>query len=332
VVADILIVETCTESIPEPRVIHVDDDAASDPGPGNLIVSDPLEDGTEAHPFDSVQEGIDAAEDRDTVLVHDGRYVETIELPGKAITVTAQWLTDPTVHAPSVIDADGLGPAVHCLGGRGRATTLSGLTVTGGRGQAGAAILCEGAEPYFSNCLISGNAALAENGTVVACIDSKPHFVNCTISGNRAGTAGGILGFDHCDAMLVNSIVWANDGPGLVILSGARPEILYSDIAFAWGGLGMLYTDPHFADPGYWDELGTPDDLTDDVWIEGDYHLESGQGRFDVATESWMLDSVNSPCIDAGDPTYPAGGEPQPSGGRINMGLYGGTTQASKSP
>ena len=42
-------------------VLYVDDDAASDPGPGDLNVSDPEEDGTPEHPFDSVQEAIDVA-------------------------------------------------------------------------------------------------------------------------------------------------------------------------------------------------------------------------------------------------------------------------------
>ena len=44
-----------------------------------------------------------------------------------------------------------------------------------------------------------------------------------------------------------------------------------------------------------------------------------------------MIDEVTSPCIDAGDPMSPIGREPFPNGGRINMGAYGGTAEASKS-
>jgi hypothetical protein len=40
---------------------------------------------------------------------------------------------------------------------------------------------------------------------------------------------------------------------------------------------------------------------------------------------------VTSPCIDAGDPASPIGQEPFPNGGRINMGAYGGTAEASLS-
>lgn len=43
------------------------------------------------------------------------------------------------------------------------------------------------------------------------------------------------------------------------------------------------------------------------------------------------IDTEISPCIDAGDPNSPYLLEPQPNGGRINIGTYGNTTAASKS-
>jgi len=67
------------------------------------------------------------------------------------------------------------------------------------------------------------------------------------------------------------------------------------------------------------------------IWIPGDYHLRSQSGRWNEETQTWMLDTVTSPCIDGGDPEMPAGHEPVPNGGTINMGAYGGTAQASKS-
>jgi hypothetical protein len=62
-----------------------------------------------------------------------------------------------------------------------------------------------------------------------------------------------------------------------------------------------------------------------------DYHLKSHGGRWDADHQNWVLDDVTSPCIDAVDPASPVGGEPFPSGGKINMGAYGGTPEASKS-
>jgi len=59
--------------------------------------------------------------------------------------------------------------------------------------------------------------------------------------------------------------------------------------------------------------------------------LKSQAGRWDSDSQSWVVDDVTSPCIDAGDPGTPVGLEPLPNGGIINMGAYGGTAEASKS-
>ena len=98
--------------------------------------------------------------------------------------------------------------------------------------------------------------------------------------------------------------------------------------------------DPLFANPGFWDTNSTPDDPNDDFWVDGDYHLKSQAGRWDTNSQNWpctrlgtgwVIDDVTSPCIDAGDPNSLIGLEPFPNGGRINMGAYGGTVEASKS-
>ena len=64
-----------------------------------------------------------------------------------------------------------------------------------------------------------------------------------------------------------------------------------------------------------------------------DLHLQSPAGRWDPAVGDFVTtDEDYSPCIDAGDPADSVGLEPVPNGDRINMGVYGGTAQASKSP
>jgi hypothetical protein len=52
----------------------VDDDANNDPGPGDPNISDPNEDGSRQHPFDAIQEAINAATDGNTIGVLDGIY------------------------------------------------------------------------------------------------------------------------------------------------------------------------------------------------------------------------------------------------------------------
>jgi len=63
----------------------------------------------------------------------------------------------------------------------------------------------------------------------------------------------------------------------------------------------------------------------------GDYHLKSKAGRWDPSNKTWVQDNVESPCIDAGDPSSDVSLEPETNGGIINMGAYGGTAEASLS-
>jgi hypothetical protein len=73
--------------------------------------------------------------------------------------------------------------------------------------------------------------------------------------------------------------------------------------------------DPLFADPEKYD-----------------FHLKSQGGRWDPMSGNWIVDKVSSPCIDAGSPDERVGLERFPNGGRVNMGAYGGTPEASLSP
>jgi hypothetical protein len=107
--------------------------------------------------------------------------------------------------------------------------------------------------------------------------------------------------------------------------------ITFSNVQGGFPGEGNVDIDPLFVVSGYWDEAGTPGDITEDTWIAGDYHLQSQAGRWDPIGEGWVIDDVTSPCIDAGDPMAPIGEEPFANGGFVNLGAYGGTAEASKS-
>ena len=61
-----------------------------------------------------------------------------------------------------------------------------------------------------------------------------------------------------------------------------------------------------------------------------DFHEKSTAGHFSKGT--WVLDAVTSPAIDKADPASSAAAEPAPNGGRANLGIYGRTGEASKSP
>jgi hypothetical protein len=91
--------------------------------------------------------------------------------------------------------------------------------------------------------------------------------------------------------------------------------VSYTDVQGGYAGTGNIDTDPRFADP-----------------CNRDYHLQSAADRWDPNSETWVTDTNTSRCIDAGNPGSPPADEPEPNGNRINMGAYGGTAEASKSP
>jgi hypothetical protein len=99
---------------------------------------------------------------------------------------------------------------------------------------------------------------------------------------------------------------------------GARTTV-YSSVS-AWSSgtgqdLNSLPQDPLLADPG-----------------AGDFRLKSAGGRWQPGTGE-VFDTVSSPLIDAGNPASMAWTvEPDPNGRRLNIGRYGGTTEASKTP
>jgi len=424
----------------EAAIIHVDDDALADPGPGEPVLSDPYEDGSAEHPFDAVQEAIDAAVSGDTVLILAGTYKgdgnRDLDLRGKAITVRSAEPNDPSLV---IIDCDATADDPH----RGfyfhsyetPGSVLEGLTVTGGYHDQGGGIYCSDcARPTVTNCVFAENRALLGGGMF---IDSSPTLTNCEFSDNSADGGGGLYNdgdASECNPVLTDCTFSGNRAThngGAVYNLGRRAkptlrscEFIGNSVSGGGGGairnnisgsptlINCLFAGNSAATSGGAIRnsnsgntkltnctfsansasngtafASTPDDgdsqspcvlqvvncifrdggdeiYNDDGSVinvtfsnvqdggirgpfpgegnidadprfadsdNGDYHLKSKAGRWDIDTQSWILDETTSPCIDSGDATMALGAEPAPNGGVINMGAYGGTVRASKS-
>ena len=171
---------------------YVDDDAPYDPGPGNPTVSDPDEDGSAEHPFDAIQEGIDAALDGDEVVIQDGTYTgdgnRDLDFGGKAITVRSA-NGDPNL---CIIDCEGAARGLCFCYHETALSVVDGITITNGYDDGdGGAIYCLDAAPTITNCVISYNYA-AHRGGGVCCEQADPAISNCTISQNTAYEGGGV--------------------------------------------------------------------------------------------------------------------------------------------
>lgn len=316
----------------EPNTVMVDDDAPSDPGPGDPNLSDPAEDGTSEHPFDSIQEAIEAAGKGTKIVVGGGLYLERLDLQGKTVQVVAAWLVDPDVKQEPVVDGNGLGPVVTLGNDRDAACLVAGLRIRGGRAESGAAILCKGGSPTIVNCVICGNMSSSEQGSIIECRDSHAVFLNCTVSGNVTESGGAVILCVGSSTAVSNSIVWDNLAQAVAVRSGADPVVIYSNIQGHLTGIGNMDTDPLFAEPGTWLSWSELDDSnTEYLWEDGDYHLSSLRGHYCTVRDSWLAGQAHSGCIDAGDPRSDWTLEPSPNGARINLGAYGGTSQASLS-
>jgi hypothetical protein len=234
-------------------------------------------------------------------------------------------------------------------GGRGGAIASINAEVTLTRSQfianstlVSGAVACRGgARLELSRCLFAGNVCCSNTTAIHA---ATSHFVldRCTFAEN--GPSDGVLDIFEFEgspaaAEITNCIFgdedWRLSKYPNVVVHMAYCNLSQTGLAALSDplvqGEGNITTRPLFVRRGYWDANGTTDDPYDDFWVDGDYHLKSQAGRWDSTSETWVMDEVTSPCIDAGDPMSLIGHEPFPNGGRINMGAYGGTVEASKS-
>jgi hypothetical protein len=142
-------------------------------------------------------------------------------------------------------------------------------------------------------------------GGGIACYISDPIIINNTISNNRAVWIGGGISINISDPIIANTILWddtSGDNSEIGIYPvPSFPVINYCDIQDTlWPGDGNISVDPLFRGPG-----------------RGDFHLMS------IACG----DPLDSPCIDAGDPSifdYLLDCDWGLGGQRSDMGAYGG--------
>lgn len=306
--------------------IYIDPNARLDPGPMDSALSDPNEQGSPEHPFDSIQEAIDVAPAHATLYIAQGVYPENLVMNDKPIRLTGQDPGDPHRLMFPVVSGDGQAPLVQCVDTHDQAT-LEGIVLIPGDSQQDVILEGKSARMVLQNCLLAGFQRPEFHRAVIACEDSQIRLENCTLTDNVLGTQGACMQLTDSTVHIHNSIFWNNQPDALKVLGMSEIQITYSLIPPSWEGLDTLHGDPKFASPGQW--LPLPDGQK--TWRIGDYHLLSTAGRWLPHEDTWQVDGISSPCIDRGDPGSALRGEIEPHGDRINLGVYGGTCEASLS-
>ncbi|MFC1888662.1 MopE-related protein [Thermodesulfobacteriota bacterium] len=292
--------------------------------------------------FLTIQAGIDAASDGDTVIVANGTYMgpgnRNMPFHGKAITLRS-------AEGPlrCVINCQHKGNAFRFENSEGPKSVLNGFTIINGRELRGGAIYIKESSPTITNCLFRKNQGKRRGGIdgyggAIYCTDDiivnkvspwtergpcKPTITNCVFSGNRADYGGAIYCY--------------SDGP----FSVTAPTISHCTITknsadLEGGGLYSWLSEPVVKNCIFWNNHagtfypeirsigGSPSVTFCDV--EGGYPGKGniGQDPLFVGGRDYRLEA-GSPCINRG---MDAGvykdidGKMRPISGDFDMGVF----------
>lgn len=341
--------------------------------PSFATADGPIENITSGTKYDHIRHAISEAEPGDEIVISEGVYHENINFNGKNITLSLIDPDSPAVVACTVLagNLSSGGPVVTFATGEDAGCVLAGFTISGPEaaiycsGASPAISNCriennggngielrEGSNPVITYCEINSNAGSGiemqarQSGRVT--IYNYPIITNCIIAANfQSGISGGMPTITNCTIVahtrsgissqrptVTNSILYYNkSGADDVQIESDFATVTYSNVQGGWPGQGNIDAVPCFAEPGFWSLTETPIEMNVAFWIRGDYHLRSRTGRWNPDSQTWVLDVVSSPCIDAGNPDSDCSEEMLLPGDEciINMGAYGGTPQASMS-
>jgi hypothetical protein len=202
----------------------------------------------------TIQAGINAANNGDTVLVAPGKYVENINFIGKAITVTSSGGAKATV-----IDGGQVAPVVTFSTGEGLTSVLSRFTLQNGSSTFnsrydGGGIYISSASPTIRNNIVQNNIACNGGGGISVefgspliqanTIRNNSQQSNC--SGGVGG--GGISVGGAASAAIVGNVIENNTwegggtgfGGGITLFAAGTPtienNIIRRNSAGAFGG------------------------------------------------------------------------------------------------
>ena len=235
--------------------------------------------------FITIQEGINASADSDTVLVHPDTYYENINFNGKNITLTSLELItgDESYISTTVIDGNQQGSCVHMINEENGAV-LRGFSITNGSGT----IL------YGDIRRLGGGIVIY---TPINTTSPNVSIINCRIYNNSA-VAGGGMRIQRSIVELSGVSIYNNQA-----ISGGGISVLYESIVtFDSDNLCNLYN--NFAgsvlDIFVSDAVNDIDVVVDTFTVESDFeyyarynHSLANTGELTLDIQNHFLDRIN---------------------------------------
>jgi len=256
----------------------------------------------------TVQAGINAALDTQSVWVAAGTYSENIEL-ANGIPVYGGFAGTETSLAQrrfaknaTILDGRGSGHTVEFLNCDSELTRIDGFTIR----NANSGVYCENSKGTISNCIIRGNRASSGNGGGVYCTGGSMVITSNLIVSNTlsSGNGGGIYCYTASGSTrIVGNTITGNtaDNGGGISLSNCSANMTIANNIVAFNSSGIHCYGP--LDP-------TP--RTNDVYFNtGGNYSGLTQGATDIVEDPQFVDRANgdyhlratapvSPCINAG--------------------------------
>jgi parallel beta-helix repeat protein len=294
--------------------------------------------------YSSIQSGINASVNGDTVLVAPGIYTGGINFGTHKILLCSNYLigSDTALISATIIDGINTSSTVIFGATADSTTQIMGFTIQNGHATYGGGIYSNGGSPKIRSNNIINNSIADHFGAGVYIQNSRGFELSDNYIASNSGGVGAIF-INNGRGAIKKNVVYSNlsiialeiyegsdsckitqntfvnnyaQGYGQIAINASSYCSLNSNIVITSLGYGIFCFGQYPIICKY-----------NDVWQNsggGYFQITPGAGSisFNPAFNPWPLNEFtlqsNSPCIDGGDPTLPE----DPDGTRADMGAY----------